>query len=228
MSQQLQAGRAGWGGRGGQGRGGSRTHNSIAYLPKIYKSPITEIAYDKFNTVVSKHAALFTKSRKNIANYIQRSSLDEGFLVAQVIRTGAEQTIAMPAAADANDADAVIVRTEQVRAVAKRRAKLDASIKRGFATLYDQCSEQVKTKLEATNGWENTQNDQLLHELVAKIERICVGFDDHKKEVYNLVQSLKSLMLYSQGEKDTVDSYIQSFKSHCDTCSAFGASPGMH
>ena len=82
--------------------------------------------------------------------------------------------------------------------------------------------------MEATNGWEDTQNDQLLHELVAKIERICVGFDDHKQEVYNLVQSLKSLMLYSQGEKDTVDSYIQSFKSHWDTCSAFGASPGMH
>ena len=119
MSQQLQAGRTGRGGRVGQGRSGSRTRNNIAYPPKIYKSPITEIAYDTFNTGASKHAALFTKSRKNTANYTHRISLDEGFLVVQVIRMGAEQIIAMPAAADANDADAVIMRTEQVRVVAK-------------------------------------------------------------------------------------------------------------
>ena len=159
MSQQLQAGRAGRGGQGGQGGqgcGGSRARNNIAYTPKIYKSPITETDYDTSNTGTSKHDALFTKSRKNIANYIQRSSLNEGFLVAQVIRTGAQQTTAMPAAADANDADAVLVKTEQVRTIVERCAKLNASIKRGFATLYNQYSEQVKTKLEATNGWGNT------------------------------------------------------------------------
>ena len=87
---------------------------------------------------MSKHAVMSTKSRKNIANYTQMSSLDEGFLVAQVIRTGVEQTIAMTAGADANNADAVVVRTEQVRAVAKRLAKLDASIRRGFTTLCNQ------------------------------------------------------------------------------------------
>ena len=92
----------------------------------------------------------------------------------------------MPAAAEANNVDAVIVRPEQV---------IDVSIKRGFSMLYDQYSEQVKTRLEATNGWEGTQNYQLLHELIWKIERICVGFDDHKQEVNNLVQSMKSLML---------------------------------
>ena len=88
--------------------------------------------------------------------------MDEGFLVAQVIHTGAEQTIAMPAAANMNDADAAIVIIEQVRAVTKTCARLDASIKRGFVTLYDQCSDQVRTKLEVTNGWGNTPNDQLL------------------------------------------------------------------
>ena len=46
-----------------------------------------------------------------------------------------EQTIEIPAPADAADADAVIVKTEQVRVIAKRRSKLDASIKRGFATI---------------------------------------------------------------------------------------------
>ena len=129
---------------------------------------------------------------------------------------------------DPNDAGTVIMMTEQIRAIARRRAKLDASIKRGFTTVYDQCSEQAKTKLDASNGWEGILNNQELHELILKVERICVGFDNHKQDVYNLVQSLKSLMLTSQGKKETVDGYVQSFKSHWDTCTAFGASPGEH
>ena len=101
--------------------------------------------------------------RKYIANYLQRSSLNEGVLIAQVTHTGVEKIIVLLAATDANDADAVIERIEQVSSVAKRRAKLNAPIKREFATLYDQCLEQGKTKLEATNGREGTQNNQLLH-----------------------------------------------------------------
>ena len=129
--------RVGRGGQGVQGCSGSRAHNNIAEMPRIYESPITKMAYDTFNTGMSKHTALFTKSRKNIVNYIQRSSLDESFLVAHVIRMGAEQTIVMMTATNMNDTDDIIERTDQVRAVAKKRAKLDASIKRGFATLYD-------------------------------------------------------------------------------------------
>ncbi len=49
------------------------------------------------------------------------------------------------------------------------------------------------------------QRDQSLHKLISKIERICVGFDDHKQEVFNLVQALKTLFLYSLSNKETVE-----------------------
>ena len=48
----------------------------------------------------------------------------------------------MPAAVDPGDADVTIIRTEQqVRAIPKRWAKLNALVKRGFPTVYEQCSE---------------------------------------------------------------------------------------
>ena len=53
----------------------------------------------------------------------------------------------------------------------------------------------------------------MLHNLINKIERICVGFDDHKQEVFNLVQALKTLFLYTQTEKESVDEYTHNFKS---------------
>ena len=73
--------------------------------------------------------------------------------------------------------------------------------------MWDQCSMEVRDKLEASDDWECTQREQSLHELISKIKRICVGFDDHKQEIFNLVQALKTLFLYTQTNKETVEEY---------------------
>ena len=63
---------------------------------KPFKSAISEIAEHTFNTGQNKYAAQFTRLREEIANYLQRTSTDEGYLVAETIRTGKEQTIPLP------------------------------------------------------------------------------------------------------------------------------------
>ena len=157
--------------------------------------------------------------------------MDESYLVAETIRTGTAQTIALPPAVDPNAvdrADLELIRVEVVKSVAKRRQKLEESLKKGYATVYDQCSQEVRDKLKATKNWETVQTDQPLHELIKRIEKICPGFDDHKQSVFNLVQSLKTLFLYSQTEKDSVEEYARNFRSLWDTVEAFGGSPGVH
>ena len=194
----------GRGGRGGWGYGGGGYRGRTPFVSKAFKYPIVEIASDTFNTGQSKFAAQFTQSRKNIASYIQRSVGKEAYLVAQTIRTRVLQTIDLPPPVPANDPDAddlTIVRVEVVRAVAKRHIALNQDLKKGLSTVYDQCSQDVRDKLESSDGWETVQTDQSLHELILKIERICVGFDNHKQEVYNLVQAMKTLFLYNQTEK---------------------------
>jgi hypothetical protein len=124
--------------------------------------------------------------------------------------------------------DQRIIRAEEVKTVAKRRLKLEDALKKGYTTVYNQCSQEVKDKLEATNNWECIQQDQSLHELIQKVKRICVGFDNHKQEVFNLVQVLKMLFLYTQGEKDGIDQYGHNFRSLWDTVEAFGGLPGVH
>ena len=134
-----------------------------------FRSAISEIAQDTFNTGQNKFAAQFTQSRKNVANYLQRTSASEGYLVAETVRTGREQTIPLPAAVDANAPDAAdlkIIRDEEVKTIAKRRLKLQDSLKKGYATIYGQCLQEVRDKLEATDGWDKMQRDQSLHELI--------------------------------------------------------------
>ncbi len=86
----------------------------------------------------------------------------------------------------------------------------------------------MQDKLESSDDWETTQRQQSLHELIQKIERICVGFDDHSQEVFNLLQSLKMLFLYIQGKKERVEEYARNLRSLWDTVEAFGGLSGIH
>ncbi len=169
--------------------------------------------------------------RKNVANYLQRRVLSEGYLVAKMVRTGKKQLIALPPAVDENATNIDnqrIIRAEEVEMVAKRLLKLEDALKKGYATVYDQCSQEVKDKLEATNNWECIQQDQSLNKLIQKVEWICIGFNDHKQEVFNLVQAFKTLFLYTQGEKDGVNQYGRNFRSLWGMVKAFRGLPGVH
>jgi hypothetical protein len=208
MSQQAAIGQGGGGGGGGgkkpqryfpQGRGGG-----AAALSKAYESSIAEIAKHTFNTGKNRFTAQFTESRERVAGYIQRAGMEESYLVAKTIKMGIEQAIALPPPVDASatdKADLEIICVGVVKSVTKRQQKLKESLKKGYATVYHQRSQEVQDKLKATKDWDVVQSEQSLHELIKRIEKICVGFDDHKQSVFNLVQSLKTLFLYSQPEK---------------------------
>jgi hypothetical protein len=104
MSQQAAAGRGA--GPGGRVRGGRKPRYHFPQtggeITKGFKSAISKIAHDTFNTGQNKLAAQFTQSRKNVANYLQRTSASEGYLVAKMVRSGREQTIVLPDAVDPN------------------------------------------------------------------------------------------------------------------------------
>jgi hypothetical protein len=55
-----------------------------------------------------------------------------------------------------------------------------------------------------------------------------MGFDDYKGEVFNLVQALKTLFLYMQGETDTMEEFRRNFQSLWEMVEAFGGFPGVN
>ena len=129
MSQQAAAGR---------GRGGGGGRRKQRYYPqggvdttKAFKSAISEIAEDTFNTGQNKFTAQFTQSRKNMSNYLQRTLAYKGYLVAKTVRTSKKQIIKLPPAVDESAADAEdqkIIRVKEVKTVAKRQLKLGEAL----------------------------------------------------------------------------------------------------
>ncbi len=87
MSQQAAA-------RRGAGRGGGRKPKfiprggGVKSLSKAFRLSTLGIEKWTFNTGQNKFAAQFTLSREELANYIQRTLADEGYLVAETIRSG--------------------------------------------------------------------------------------------------------------------------------------------
>ena len=70
------------------------------------------------------------------------------------MRMGKQQIIELPPMIDPNASDAEdqkIIRAEEVETIAKRRLKLAESLKKGYATVYNQCSQEVKDKLKGTD-----------------------------------------------------------------------------
>ena len=127
---------------------------------KPYKSAIAEIAQDTFNTGHNKFVAQFTQSQKNIANYLQCTLVAKGYLAAQTVQTRKQQTINLPIPVDPNasdKADLEIIQAEEVKLVAKRQQKLEEALKKGFTTVYNQCSQEVQDKLEMSDDWETMQ-----------------------------------------------------------------------
>jgi hypothetical protein len=133
MSQQAAAGQE-------AGRGGGRKPRyfprgrGIETVAKAYKSSNPGIKEHTFNTGQNKFAAQFTQSCKNVANFLQRTANDKGYLVAETVRTGKQQTIDLPPPINGNDPnveDLKIVHAEEVKSVAKRWLKLDESLKKG-------------------------------------------------------------------------------------------------
>jgi hypothetical protein len=133
MSQQAAAGRS----RGCGGRGKPRYYPQLGDL-KGFKSAISEIAHDTFNTGQNKFAAQFTQSQKNVANDLQRTAAWEGYLVAETMSTGRKQVIDLPSAINPNNPelqDKKIIQAEEVKTIAKRHLKLKDSLKKGYATV---------------------------------------------------------------------------------------------
>ncbi len=121
MSQQAAAGQ-------GAGRGGGRKPRFIhrgggGNLDKPFRLSTAGIEKWTFNTGQNKYAAQFTLHCEEVANYIQQTLPDEGYLVAQTIMSRMEQSIALLPPVDQSDPDKdnlEAIQAEDVKAVAKR------------------------------------------------------------------------------------------------------------
>ena len=174
-----------------------------------------------------------------MANFVQQTLSDEGYLVARSINTGEEHIIPLSVAIPwttnestpaevAAARDQNILRDAKMAQLGKRIMKLDSNMKKGFATMYDQCSEAVKLYLETVDNWDRIDCDQSVQDLMKAIQKICVGHGETNQDMYNIVQGCKNMFLFRQDDGMSTEDYVRDFKSYWDTHEAYKADPAFH
>ncbi len=137
-------------------------------------------------------------SCKNVANYLQRIS-NQGYLVAQTVQQEANNQSAGSGRCKLPHGRGQW--THQARACEGRRKETNEAVQIADEGTCNGVWAVLRGRKREARGVEQLGEDleqHSLHEFIHKIERICVGFDDHKQEVLNLVQALKMLFLYTQ------------------------------
>ena len=137
---------------GGRGRGWFQPKKStVINTPRAYVSPVAGIEHDTFNTGHSKFASQFKTSRRNVANFVQRSLLNEGYLVGRNNTSLSQRQfrkLPMNHHQQRNWllGDQTMLRDAKMAVIGKRIVKLDNDTKKGFTIVYDQCSKAVKSR----------------------------------------------------------------------------------
>ena len=227
-------GRGGGRGRGREGRGGGRGGRGFIkknqQKKKVYTSNTPAIKHDIFDCGKPEHAGLFDKSMKAIINHYRMSGDHESNTVASIMENMQLITIARPPRparvpddppdeADGtprplvDDEAGMVIWHGELKLIPSRERDLKQGLTKMYATIWDQCTATVKSKLEQLAAYEQVNRDKNPVGLSEEIRNIMCGREAHQHPTYTMVQMIKMLCLYVQNHDETNEDYKECFDS---------------
>ena len=180
-------------------------------LPKSnYKSKIAGLEDDTFDVGASSDPAKFSKSLKSIETYVQRTYKMPDDIV-KAIQQMERPTLISPKPLKSECTDnhgvfdedeydlAKFAWKENYKAAMKRKEKYDENESNAWALIYDQCSPELKNKLEGASGYESCKKDNDVVSLLTMIRGYCCQFDTLNDEYVSIVGAIKNLYTYFRG-----------------------------
>jgi hypothetical protein len=240
-------------GGGQRGRRGRR-HNNGGQLAnprgdaRSYKSSVEGIESDIFDLGASKdNAAQFTRSIKNIANYIHHKYSDSSDIAA-AIKTLTKATIPIPSPPVAqkvkqtmkvdigegnfrdveieiegkvDDVDLYIWR-DAYSAAQKRSRTYEELNKKAYNLIYMQCSPSLRTALEGHSNFFAVQQSMDAVDLLLIIKGFCCKFDTTSQPTMAMVKAFKTLYTFYQKPNMSIDDYKEQMESLISVVEQYG------
>ena len=215
------------GGRG-TGRGGrSGRHNFVPTIPRHQFDRATEeLKGQIFDLVRARSADLFIKSKKAVANYVGWTYQHSGD-IRRAIETLTLPTIPLPTAPIADPMPPLLaaIFSKQVKEYVKQTSRLQENIKRLWALVWGQCSDTIRTRLQALDTYNDmhTASDGL--RLLVAIKDLMYNVQEQKYVPLSIHLAKRQFFLLSQG-RNTVGEYYEQFKNQTDVLDHIGAGIG--
>ena len=218
-------GRHGGRGTGRSGRGGHR-NTTPTISRQRFDGATEELKGEVFDLVGSRSADLFIKSKKAIANYVGRTYQHSGD-IRRAIEILSLPTIPMPIAPVADPIPPLLaaIFSEQVKEYVKQTSRLLENIKRLWALVWGQCSDTIRTRLQALDAYEDMYSASDGLQLLIAIKDLMFNVQEQKYVPLSIHLAKRHFFLLSQG-RNTVGEYYDQFKNQTDVLEHIGAGIG--
>jgi hypothetical protein len=183
---------------------------------------------DTFNVGASSNHAKFSKSLKNIENYIQKTYKDPDEMV-KTIQKMKKVSLSFPERPKKTDKDccdnngdpdpgafdmAVFAWKEDYKSMKLRMDKYKGNESNAWALIYDQCSPELKNKLKGTEGYNGAKSTNDVAKLLIMIRGYCCQFDLLSNEYMAIVVAIKNLFYFFQKEEQSNVDYHKDFMAN--------------
>ena len=206
-----------------------------------YKSKVQGLENDTFDVGASSDPAKFSKSLKNIENYIQKTYKDPDDMV-KTIQKMKRVSLSYPEKPKKTDADcldisgdpdpdafdmAVFAWKEDYKSMKSRMDKYKGNESNAWALIYDQCSPELKNKLEGTEGYNGAKSTNDVAKLLTMIRGYCCQFDLLSDEYMAIVAAIKNLFYFFQKAEQSNADYHEDFMAMLEVIEEYGGTGSM-
>ena len=209
-------------------RGGS-SNNTQSNNGK-FKGKTKDIEDDIFDMGGSHDAALFSRTLRAIADYIQLKY--SNFDASEAVRKMTPATITIPPPPQptvddsgreipVSDVAFYLWKREHSKAQDRKDA-YDKDMKNAYTLVYHQCSHVLTTELEAAESFESIRSTQDVIALLGLIKSFCCSFDTKTQGVMATVKSIQRTFLFFQKDRVDNQTYHRKFIAHIETLDSYG------
>ena len=204
-----------------------------------YKSKVTGLEDEVFDVGASSNPAKFSKSLKSIENYIQKNykTCDDIVKAIQQLKRPSLAYPKQPTKAQYTDANGdfdddrlemvKFAWKEDYKGMKHRMDRYNDNESNAWALIYDQCSPELKNKLEGTNGYDNAKSSNDIVKLLTMIRGYCCQFDTLSDEYISIVKSLKNLFYFFQKTEQTNSEFHEDFMALVEVIEEYGGTGSL-
>ncbi len=214
-----------------QGKYHGNHYGRVGQAGTRYKSKVEGLKDDTFDVGASSNPTKFSKSLKNIETYIQKTykSPDDIVKMLQKLARPALNYPEKPKKGEYKDDNgnkdpdafkmAVFAWKEGYKAMRARKDKYHGNELNAWALIYDQCSPELKSKLEGGDGYKKSKSGNNVAALLTMIRSYCCQFDTLNNEYVLIVGAIKNLFFYWQKPDQANADYHKDFMAFVKACS---------
>jgi hypothetical protein len=116
---------------------------------------------------------------------------------------------------------------EDYKSMKSRMDKYKGNESNAWALIYDQCSPELKNKLEGTEGYDVAKNTNNVAKLLTMIRGYCCQFDLLSNEYMAIVAAIKNLLNFFQKAEQPNADYHKNFMAMLQVIKEYGGAGSM-